>query len=65
RPAVLVHDPAVPRETALLLDLEQQPTLSIRRSLLPRQLPRATLDYLAPRERISYVYAHGLHGSAT
>lgn len=65
RPAVLVHDPAVPRETALLLDLEQQPTLSIRRSLLPRQLPRATLDYLAPRERISYVYAHGLHGSTT
>jgi putative nucleotidyltransferase with HDIG domain len=61
RPAVLVHDPAVPRENALLLDLEQQPALSIRRSLLPRQLPRATLDYLAPRERISYVYAHGLH----
>jgi putative nucleotidyltransferase with HDIG domain len=65
RPAVLVHDPAVPRDAALLLDLAQQPAVSIRRSLLPRQLPRATLDYLAPRERISYVYAHALHGSAT
>ncbi|MEX8520624.1 MAG: HD-GYP domain-containing protein [Leptothrix sp. (in: b-proteobacteria)] len=60
RPSLLVHDTAVPRDQALLLHLHQAPELSIRRSLLPRLLPRATLDYLAPHERLCYSYAHGL-----
>ncbi len=56
KPRVVVHDPAVPREEALILDLERTPELGIRRSLKPAQLPRAALDYLAPRQRVSYFY---------
>ncbi len=56
KPRVVVHDPAVPREDALVLDLENVPQLSIKRSVKPQQLPRATLDYLAPRQRICYFF---------
>ena len=56
RPRVIVHDPAVPKEQALILDLETVPELGIRRSLKPTQLPREALDYLSPRKRICYFF---------
>jgi HD-GYP domain-containing protein (c-di-GMP phosphodiesterase class II) len=56
RPRVVVHDPAVPKEQALILDLETVPELGIRRSLKPTQLPRESLDYLSPRKRICYFF---------
>ncbi len=56
RPRVMVHDPAVPRADAGVLDLETAPELGIRRSLKPAQLPRASLDYLSPRSRICYFF---------
>jgi putative nucleotidyltransferase with HDIG domain len=56
KPRVLVHDPAVPRDEALLLDLESAPGLGIRRSLRPLQLPRAAHDYLLPRPRVVYFF---------
>lgn len=60
KPCVLVHDPKVPREEALLLDLMRTPTAGIRRSLHPQHLPRATLDYLSPAQRVHYYFAQGL-----
>ncbi|TSE20124.1 Cyclic di-GMP phosphodiesterase response regulator RpfG [Tepidimonas alkaliphilus] len=60
KPLVLVHDPAVPRSEALLLNLETQPQLSIQRSLRPDQLPRAALDYLEPRARYYYFFERAL-----
>lgn len=56
RPRVVVHDPAVPKEQALILDLETVPHLGIRRCLKPTQLPRESLDYLSPRKRICYFF---------
>ncbi len=56
RPRVLVHDARVPKDEALVLDLETVPELGIRRSLRPSQLPRDALDYLAPRQRICYFF---------
>ncbi|MFT3818152.1 MAG: DUF3391 domain-containing protein [Rubrivivax sp.] len=56
KPRVLVHDPKVPRDEALLLDLELQPDLGIRRSLQPAKLPPAAASYLAPRARITYYF---------
>ncbi|WPB58550.1 HD-GYP domain-containing protein [Xylophilus sp. GOD-11R] len=56
RPRVLVHDPAVARVDAGVLDLETAPELGIRRSLKPAQLPKASLDYLSPRSRICYFF---------
>lgn len=56
KPRVILHDVAVPREEALIVDLEDAPALGIRRSMKPSQLPRAALDYLSPRPRVCYYY---------
>ncbi len=56
KPRVLVYDPAVATEDAIHLDLEQTPQLGIRRSLKPVQLPTRAVDYLKPRQRISYFF---------
>ena len=56
KPKVMVHDPKVPREEALILNLEEHADLGIRRSLKPNLLPRASLDYLSPRTRVAYFF---------
>lgn len=61
RPKVIVHDPKVPKEEALILDLETVPELGIRRSLKPAQLPRDALDYLSPRQRVCYFFERAVH----
>ena len=64
KPRVIVHEPAVPRHEALMLDLEKQPGIGIRRSLKPASLPADALDYLAPHQRIAYFFEN-LGDSAT
>lgn len=56
KPCVLVHERDVPVDQALHLDLERVTGLGIRRSLKPAQLPVATLEYLAPRQRVAYFF---------
>lgn len=56
KPRVIVCEPGVPREQALILDLEHVPHLGIRRSLKPSMLPAAALEYLAPRPRMCYYF---------
>ena len=56
KPRVLVHEPKVPRDEALMLDLEKTEGLGIRRSLRPQQLPPTTLAYLSPRPRVAYFF---------
>jgi putative nucleotidyltransferase with HDIG domain len=56
KPRVMVHDIKIPKEDALVLNLEEMPDLGIRRSLKPQFLPRASLDYLSPRARIAYFF---------
>ena len=56
KPRVIVHEPGVPKHEALILDLEHSPNIGIRRSLKPSSLPLAAMDYLAPRQRISYFF---------
>ncbi|MEO8921461.1 MAG: HD domain-containing phosphohydrolase [Caldimonas sp.] len=55
KPSVLVHD-AVPRDEALVLDLELSSGLGIRRSIKPQQLPPTALEYLAPGARVTYFF---------
>jgi hypothetical protein len=56
KPRVMVHDTKIPKDEALILNLEEMPDLGIRRSLKPQFLPRASLDYLSPRARIAYFF---------
>lgn len=64
KPRVLVHDPKVPRHEALVLDLETQPNLGIRRSLPASKLPTAAIEYLDPRPRVSYYFEPLAHAAA-
>lgn len=56
KPRVLVCDTAVPVEQALLLNLDGQTDIGIRRSLKATQLPAAVRDYLSPRPRMVYFF---------
>lgn len=53
-PTLLLYDPAVPKEEALLLNLADVPDLSVAATLRPAELPKLVFDYLSPRSRISY-----------
>lgn len=56
RPRIVIHDPQIPRDEALVVDLEDEPALGIHRSLKPLQLPKAAFDYLSPRKRMCYFF---------
>lgn len=56
KPRILVHEPAVPADEALVVDLEFHPEVGIQRAVKPLQLPRAVFDYLSPRKRMCYFF---------
>ncbi len=64
KPRVLVHEPRVPRDEALVLDLETTQGLGIRRSIKPLQLPPESLEYLSPRPRVAYFFEAVPNGTA-
>lgn len=54
QPTLMLYDPTIPKEEALLLNLTDEPDLSIASTLRPAELPKPVFDYLSPRSRISY-----------
>lgn len=56
KPTVRVYDPAVPRDEAIVVDLEQEPEVGIAKALRPQQLPAAAYDYLSPRRHATYYF---------
>lgn len=60
KPRILIHDPEVPADEALVFDLEHYPELGIQRAIKPVQLPRAVFDYLSPRKRMCYFFERSL-----
>jgi putative nucleotidyltransferase with HDIG domain len=56
KPSILIYDPEVPKEQAVIVDLADNDELSIRRSLKPIQLRPEVFIYLNPRERVSYFF---------
>lgn len=56
KPTVLVYDPAVPKEMAMVVDLEEEPEVTVLKTLRPQQLPQAAHDYLQPRKRMTYYF---------
>ena len=54
KPTLIVYDETIPKAEALIVDLEQEPTLSIAACMRPNQLPPAALEYLNPRQQVSY-----------
>jgi hypothetical protein len=56
RPEVMIYEASVPREEAIVVDLEQQPDLNIVKSIRPAQVPKDIYNYLSPRKRVSYYF---------
>ena len=56
RPRVVVYDPSVPKEEAIILDLETETDVNITKAIRPATLARAVQDYLCPRKRVSYFF---------
>lgn len=60
KPRIVIHDSSIPRDDALVINLEHEKDLGIRRSLKPLQLPKAAYDYLSPRKRLCYFFERGM-----
>ncbi|GHU32477.1 HD family phosphohydrolase [Betaproteobacteria bacterium] len=56
RPWVMVYDERIPKDEALLLDLEQEHGVHIVGALRPVMLPSAVAAYLSPRKRVIYFF---------
>lgn len=59
RPVVLIHDPVVPKEEAILINLEEERDFKITATCRPAELPREVLEYLSPRRRVTYYFNEG------
>ena len=56
RPWVTVYDPDIPKDEAIMLDLEEEPDINIAKALRPIQLPPEVYEYLSPRKRVTYYF---------
>jgi len=52
-PVLMLHDPEIPRNEAILLDLRDT-DLTVTGAINPGTLPLAVVEYLAPRGRVDY-----------
>ena len=64
KPVLVVYDPDVPRDDAILVDMEAAPDLNIVKSIRPGQVPKEIYIYLSPRKRVSYYFDAGTPGAA-
>lgn len=56
RPSVLVYEPTVPKEEAIIYDLADDPDIKIVEYIRPNLLLREIYDYLSPRKRVTYYF---------
>lgn len=54
-PRIMVYDNLVPKEQAPIVDLEDE-KLTIVKCIPPAALPEKVMQYLNPRERVSYFF---------
>ncbi|MDD2880791.1 MAG: DUF3391 domain-containing protein [Rhodoferax sp.] len=63
KPVVMVYDADVPKDEAILLDMERETEFNIAKAIRPAQVPREVYNYLSPRKRISYYFDSTTTGS--
>lgn len=56
KPTVLVYDPSVPRDEAIIVDLELEGDVTVAKTFRPQLLPPAAVAYLSPRKRMAYYF---------
>jgi HD-GYP domain-containing protein (c-di-GMP phosphodiesterase class II) len=56
KPMIVIYDAEIPKEEAILLDMEFETDVNIARAIRPAQLPREIYNYLSPRKQVSYYF---------
>ncbi|SFG17942.1 HDIG domain-containing protein [Duganella sp. CF458] len=56
KPELVVYEPGVPREDAIMVDMDRESDLNIVRAIKPSQVPKEIYAYLSPRKRVSYYF---------
>ncbi|MET3105746.1 putative nucleotidyltransferase with HDIG domain [Oxalobacteraceae bacterium GrIS 1.18] len=56
KPTVLVYDAANLKNEVIVIDIEQEPGLSVTKTISPNQLSPEIFDYFAPGKRTSYYF---------
>lgn len=56
KPTVVIYDADIPKDEAILVDLEQGTDLNIAKAIRPLQVPSEIYNYLSPRKRVSYYF---------
>jgi hypothetical protein len=62
KPMVMIYDADVPKEEAILVDMEHETEVNIAKAVRPAQVAREVYNYLSPRKRVSYYFAVGKPG---
>lgn len=53
-PSVVIYDPQIPKNEAIIVDLSEDGDLTVEDSIHPQELSLEIYDYLSPRTRITY-----------
>ena len=64
KPVVTIYDAGVPRDEAVLVDMDRESDLNIAKSIRPAQVPKEIYHYLSPRKRVSYYFDAGTAGAS-
>ena len=59
KPMIVVYDAQIPKEEAILVDMESEPDVNIAKAIRPAQLSRDIYNYLSPRKQVSYYFDAG------
>ena len=59
KPMVVVYDAEIPKDDAILVDMEVEADVNIAKAIRPAQLPKEIYNYLSPRKRVSYYFDAG------
>ena len=59
KPTVVVYDAEIPKEEAILVDMDSEAEVNIVKAIRPAQLPREIYNYLSPRKQVSYYFDAG------
>jgi len=59
KPMIVAYDAEIPKEEAILVDLDAESDVNIAKAIRPVQLPREIYNYLSPRKQVSYYFDAG------
>lgn len=59
KPMVVIYDANIPKDEAILVDMERETDLNIVKAIKPAQVPQEVYLYLSPRKRVSYYFDAG------